>query len=181
MDDGASGQSPQPGDRYTVTYLEMTAPPATPVPKPPSNVHLAVIMAEQPPVDWFLYLYRTVGEPYLWTDWLRAPREEVEAFIQDPEVTLHTLMLDGWPGGFFMLDTRAPELCDLSYFGLVPEAVGRGLGQWFLATAIAAGWAREGVEKMTVNTCTLDHPRALGTYQRLGFTAVHREERVLKG
>jgi ribosomal protein S18 acetylase RimI-like enzyme len=31
---------------------------------------------------------------------------------------------------------------------------------------------------MTVNTCTLDHPRALALYQRLGFTPIAREERT---
>lgn len=174
------GPQPKPGDPYTVTFLEMTTPPKAPVPQPPVNLRLAVVMAVRPPVDWFLYLYRCVGEPYLWTDWLRAPRDEVERFIRDPEVTLHTLMLEGWPGGFFVLDTREAGLCDLAYFGLVPEAVGRGLGQWFLATAVAAGWARDGVEKLSVNTCTLDHPRALGLYQRVGFEPVRREDRVLK-
>jgi hypothetical protein len=30
---------------------------------------------------------------------------------------------------------------------------------------------------MTVNTCTLDHPRALPAYQSWGFHPVRREER----
>jgi hypothetical protein len=34
----------------------------------------------------------------------------------------------GWPQGFFMLDWREAGICDLAYFGLVPEAVGAGLG-----------------------------------------------------
>ncbi|MEL6335517.1 MAG: GNAT family N-acetyltransferase [Pseudomonadota bacterium] len=172
---------PMPGDTYVVTYLEMLAPPAHPVPSPPANVRLAVIMAEKPPVEWFLYLYRTVGHAYHWIDWLSAPVDDLQSFVQDPEVTIHTLMLDGWPGGFFMLDSREPGICDLAYFGLVPEAVGRGLGHWFLASAVAAGWARDGVHRMTVNTCTLDHPRALSLYQKLGFSPARREERVFKG
>jgi GNAT superfamily N-acetyltransferase len=70
-------------------------------------------------------------------------------------------MGQGWPQGFFLLDWRSAGRCDLAYFGLVPQAVGRGLGSWLLQSAILTGWARDGVEKMTVNTCTLDHPRAL--------------------
>jgi len=47
-----------------------------------------------------------------------------------------------------------------------------------LRTAILTGWAQEGVEKMIVNTCTLDHPRALIQYQRHGFEVVRREDRT---
>ena len=164
----------QAGERieYQVTHLEMRARPEAPLPP------LALIRATEPPADYFLYLYRAVGEPWEWTDWLERPRDEVEAFVADREVDLWTLMVDGWPGGFFMLDTRKPGVCDLAYFGLVPQATGRRLGPWLLGTAIRAGWDRPGVERLTVNTCTLDHPAALGLYQRFGFVPVARETRT---
>jgi GNAT superfamily N-acetyltransferase len=157
----------------TITWLAMEERPGPP-PELPWGQRVSLLAAEDPPVDYFLYLYRTVGGPYLWIDWLERSREEQSAFVSDPEVTLHTMMLEGWPGGFFMLDTRKAGVCDLSYFGLVPEALGRGLGRWLLGQAIATGWDRPGVERMTVNTCTLDHPAALGLYQRMGFVAERR-------
>lgn len=166
---------------YTITWLEMTERPRTPVPPAPGGIRLALIAAQAPPSHWFLYLYRTVGEAYYWDDWVRASEDERRQFLDDPEVSLHTLLIEGAPGGFFMLDTREPGTCDLAYFGLMPEAVGRGLGYWFLMSAVDAGWQRPGVERMTVNTCTLDHPRALGNYQRAGFAPARRETRPLKG
>ena len=75
-----------------------------------------------------------------------------------------------------MLDGREEGVCDLAYFGLVPEAVGTGLGSWLLKTAILTAWARPGTQRLTVNTCTLDHPRALAQYQRMGFTPVGTSE-----
>lgn len=167
----------QPGESvdYVVTYLEMDARPTAPIPPMPVGPSLALIKAEAPPADYFLYLYGQVGAAYEWTDWFRKERSEVEAFVSDPRTELFTLMLDGWPGGFFMLDTRKAGVCDLAYFGLVPQAVGRGLGYWLLATAVHTGWDRPGVTKMTVNTNTLDHPRAIGLYQRVGFVPVRRE------
>ena len=160
---------------YTVTYLEMTERPATPPPPRPVNVQTALLCAETPPADYFLYLYKTVGAEYEWTDWLQRPRADVEAFVENPKVLLYTLMLEGWPGGFFMLDASDEGCCDLAYFGLVPQAVGRNLGRWFLATAVESVWALPGTERMTVNTNTLDHPRALGLYQRAGFQPIRRE------
>ena len=160
---------------YTVTFLEMTERPTTPPPPRPVNVQTALLAAIDPPVDYFLYLYRTVGAAYEWTDRLDCPPEETQDFVANPAVSLYTLMVDGWPGGFFMLDSSEPGTCDLAYFGLVPQAVGRGLGHWLLATAIDMGWDRDGTVRMTVNTNTLDHPRALGLYQKAGFRPVRRE------
>ncbi len=172
----------KPGQRvrYTVTYLEMTARPATPIPHVPTGSPLALIAAENPPVEYFLYLYNAVGAAYEWTDWLKHTRQQQEAFVSDPKVELFTLMVDGWPGGFFVLDTRQPDTCDLAFFGLVPQAMGRGLGAWFLGCAIHMGWDRPGVTRMTVSTNTLDHPRALALYQRVGFIPVRRENKTRK-
>ena len=168
----------QPGDEidYTVTYLEMTDRPTAPPPPRPVNLNMALFAAVEPPVDYFLHLYGSVGAPYEWTDWFDAPRAELQDFVHSPKVSLYSLLMDGWPGGFFMLDSRTEGICDLAYFGLVPDVVGRGVGTWLLATAIETGWDRPGTERMTVNTCTLDHPRALGLYQRMGFVPVRREE-----
>ena len=172
----------KPGQRvrYTVTYLEMTARPATPIPHVPTGSPLALIAAENPPVEYFLYLYSAVGAAYEWTDWLDATRQQQEAFVGDPKVELFTLMVDGWPGGFFVLDTRQPGTCDLAIFGLVPQAIGRGLSAWLLGCAIHMGWDRPGVTRMTVSTTTLDHPRALAFYQRMGFIPVRREDKTRK-
>jgi GNAT superfamily N-acetyltransferase len=170
----------KPGDtiHYTVTHLEMTARPTTPIPHMPIGASLALVAASNPPVDYFLYLYGTVGADHEWTDWLNATRQQQEAFVSDPNIELFTLMVDGWPGGFFVLDTRQPETCDLAFFGLVPQATGRGLSRWLLGTATHMGWDRPGVTRMTLQTNTLDHPRALALYQRMGFTPVRREDKT---
>ena len=166
-----------PGDEieYVVTFLEMTQRPTAPVPPRPVNVNAALLCAEDAPPDYFLYLYKAVGAKHEWTDWLDRPSADLEAFVGNDKILLYTLMLEGWPGGFFMLDASQGSTCDLAYFGLVPQAVGRKLGYWFLSTAVETGWSLPGTERMTVNTNTLDHPRALGLYQRIGFQPVRRE------
>ena len=171
-----------PGDKidYTVTYLEMAARPTAPTPPIPVGQNLALIAAKAPPRDYFLYLYGAVGGDYEWTDWLSADPADLAAFLTDPKVELFTLMVDGWPGGFFILDAREAGICDLALLGLVPQAVGRGLGFWLMASAVHMGWDRPEVSKMTVNTNTLDHPRALALYQKVGFVPVRREAMTRK-
>ncbi|MEX3017466.1 GNAT family N-acetyltransferase [Gymnodinialimonas hymeniacidonis] len=164
---------------FTITYLEMTARRDYGVPQLDGDIRLE--RAIDPPVWYFLSLYDAVGREYEWQDRFDQAEEDpaaLQAFVRDPDVVIWTAIRNGWPAGFFMLDWRDAAVCDLAYFGLVPQAVGTGLGRPLLQTAIAMGWDREGVEKMTVNTCTLDHPSALPLYQKMGFVPVEREERT---
>lgn len=161
---------------YTVTFLEMTARPERPRPHPPLIAGLSLLRAETPPTHFFRYLYDAVGAAYEWTDLHAAGDDEIAAFVQDPAVALYVAYLTGWPAGFIMLDHRARPSCDISYFGMAPEAAGRGLGSWLLGAGVHMAWDA-GAEKLTVNTCSLDHPRALPLYQKWGFAPVRREER----
>lgn len=171
---------------YVVTWLEAAAPPSRPRPPAPMLRGLSLLRAERPPVSFFRYLYHVVGRDYEWTDLHAVSDEDLRAFAQDPAVALYVAYLTGWPAGFAMLDRRAlpdraPGLCEIAYFGLAPEAIGRGMGDWLLGCAVHAAW--EGVwagspsSRLSVNTCTLDHPRALPLYQRWGFRPVRRERR----
>lgn len=167
---------------YRVTWLEMTKRPTYGWPRLPVGREALLVRAESPPWWYFLALYDAVGRDYAWTDKHEMPREDLNKWIQDPDISLYSMIGSGWPNGFFMLDWREAGVCDLAYFGLVPEAVGRGLGSWLLKTAIMTAWDRDTTTRLTVNTCTLDHPRALIQYQRMGFSPVRTEihSRALK-
>lgn len=165
--------------RYTVTFLEMASPPGRPPPPTPAQ-RLALLKADQVPQDYYLYLFRQVGQPWLWSGRLTWPGEKLDHWLADANLDLLVLYLNGWPAGFAELYTATHSgTCNIEYFGLVPEAIGRGLGAYFLDTVVDLCWsARPGrptPEKVTVNTCDHDHPRALATYQRAGFTPTRRE------
>jgi len=158
----------------TVTYLEMDARPSYPRPHQPFGPVAALLHAENPPAWYYLSLYQAVGAQYAWVDKQKLSDKDLSAYVQNPDRALYTLIRQGWPAGFFMLDYTQKGVCDLAIFGLVPEMVGRGYGKFLLQEAVHTGWDGEGVEKMTVNTCTLDHPRALALYQSAGFAPVRQ-------
>ncbi len=160
---------------YAITYLEMTARPDVARPHMPSGPVSALVAADTPPAWYFLSLYDAVGSEYEWTDRHQQSTEEIEAFLHHKDVTLFSLVRDGWPHGFFILDAREEGVVDLSYFGLVPQAIGRGVGQYLLSTAVHMAWDIPLTERVTVNTCSLDHPRALPLYQKVGFEPYRRE------
>ena len=164
---------------YTVTFLEMESRPDYDWPRlPPTSASAALLKSEDPPVWWFLALYDAVGRDYAWEDILAWEHERIAEWLSADRMSLYTLLEKGWPRGFFMLEEQGEDVCDLAFFGIVPESVGKGLGSWLLKTAVLTAWERKGVTKLTVETCTLDHPRALALYQKHGFTPVRRERRT---
>ncbi len=162
----------------TVTFLAMEAKPsALPPPQPRGKV--ALLRAVNPPVHFYRYLYDTVGDAYYWVDRRKLTDEQLATIIQHPQVELYVLYADGCPAGLAELDLRDPAASQLAYFGLMPEFVGKRLGYFFLYHACMNAWAHP-ISRLLVNTCTLDHPRALPLYQRLGFVPYSREERYVE-
>lgn len=161
-----------PGEIATiVTSLEMAArPPLRPMPASP----LRLVPWPNPKPAAYRILFARVGAPWLWFSRLAMDDVALGAIIGDPEVSICAVVdRAGIEIGLLELDFREPGLCELSFFGLVPELAGKGHGGWLMANALARAW-RPGVTRVWVHTCTLDHPAALGFYRRSGFTAFAR-------
>jgi len=156
-----------------VTYLEMTERPTSPTPVRPA-LPIALMRAEAMPVSFYRYLYNTVGEDWLWYERRLVDDETLARDIHHPEVEVYVLYVKGAPAGYGELDRRAGETIELEYFGLLPDFIGMKLGGYFLRWLVDQAWA-EGAERVTVNTCDLDHPSALQLYQKTGFSVYQRE------
>ncbi len=157
----------------TVTFLEMHKKPLTLHMAPPLR-NYALLRAENPPVHYYRYLYHMVGRDYAWVNRKRMPDEELVEIIHHAQVEIYVLYAGGAPAGFFELDFRNGQDVDLVFFGLMPEFYGIGLSRFLLAQAINLAW-RNGTKRLQVQTCTLDHPRALPLYQRMGFEPFAQE------
>lgn len=161
----------------TVTFLEMTRPPAT-YAHPPMNRHLALIKTRDMPLHYYRYLNDRVGRKWHWVNVLRMSDEELAAKIHAPGRDIRVLYLEGVPAGFFDIDPHQPDETEIAYFGMMEHATGLGLGRWFLGAAIEAAWAT-GPKQIVVQTCTLDHPAALPLYQKLGFSPVGQQKEMV--
>ena len=167
----------------TVTYLEMTMRPTRPL-RPPPIIDQSVILikSEKPVVSFYRHIYAEVGLPWLWFERCEMNDGELDSIIRDDNVSIYILYVGSIPAGFAELDSRKPpndrklEL-HLTYFGLVTEFIGRGLGRYFLDAIIDIAWTRD-IDRLWLRTCSLDHPAALPIYQKAGFEA-YRKERYL--
>lgn len=162
----------------TITHLELSARPARTFPPLPEGARLERLT--RPSVRFYRYLYDAVGRDWLWWERRAKTDAEIAALLHDPAVEVRVLTVDGEPMGFCELDFRVPEAPDLALFGLVPEATGRGLGPAMMGCVQDAVWGRPETRRMTLNTCTLDHPKALAFYQGIGFRPVRTEDKVIR-
>lgn len=150
-----------------VTFLRMEHPPQGGPPPIGAGV-VAHRVRPRCAVARYRRLYAGVGHDYLW--WLRRTLSDVELddVLANRAITVDVLLKGQEELGFFELDRRGWPNINLAYFGLMPGAIGLGLGMAFLRHAVHAAWD-EGCTSLTVNTCTADHPRALPNYIRAGF------------
>ncbi len=154
-----------------VTTLEMrTKPPLRPLPSSP----LRLAAWDGPSAEKYRALFRRVGAPWLWFSRLVMTERQLLDIIHDPAVSIYAVVdRAGIEVGMLELDFRAPRTCELSYFALIPELAGKGLGRWLMAEALSRAWVK-GIDRVWVHTCTLDHPSALNFYRAQGFVAIVR-------
>ncbi|WP_024330124.1 GNAT family N-acetyltransferase [Simiduia agarivorans] len=147
----------------------------------PESAELTRIVPARAEINQAFYL--AVGEPWGWTDKADWTANQWRAYVQGhghalaatPVESIHTWVLQdkGEDAGYFELARSGTE-AEVRYFGLLPSAIGRGLGAGLLSCAVAQAWAL-GVERVWVHTCTLDHPVALANYKKRGFQLYHTE------
>lgn len=152
----------------TVTSLEMTSVdellPADSLPSGASWLRVETDKASQSQ-DF----YRRVGGPWHWVDRLDWDESQWSAWTDRPEHHLLVCRQDDVNAGYAELEQQPGGEVEIAYFGLLPEAIGRGLGRWWLAQVLAEAWRLPGTHRVWVHTCTLDGPAALATYEGRGL------------
>jgi len=159
-----------------ITYLEMTNPPGDAPPPAPAGKRVALMRAEPPTVAFYRFLYNTIGADWLWWERRALDDAALERVISHERVEIYVLYVNGTPAGLAELDRRQEPRIELAYLGVMPEFLNLGLGRYLLGAAIDIAWSHH-PERVTVNTCSLDHPKALTLYQRFGFAPTERAER----
>jgi len=156
--------------QVTRTYLQLT----TPQDFRPSLGEFPEVRIERvpdPTPALYRHCYQTVGKDFHWRDRWDWTDAEIGAHLAQPEITLHTAARGDTLVGWYEL-RAVPEdrSVEIAYFGLFPQAIGRGLGKQLLSCAVRDAWATSPPPaRVWLHTCTLDHPAALPNYVARGF------------
>lgn len=167
---------PVPMAPETTTYLEMLAPTElNPARADPALLAVRRLCAEE--FELGRRLYQDVGADYLWIDRLVWSDAQWQDWYRRPGTELWIGESAGEAVGYFELDARDDGSTELAYFGLLPAAIGRGLGGMLLTEAIRRAWAT-GAKRVWVHTSSRDHAAALPNYLARGFRVYKTETRL---
>ena len=155
--------------KVRVTYLQMLERPGDGAPRPPDGVSLQRVPAAALDLAEYRSLYRRVGDPWQWVARRMLDAPALRAIFDDPRYELFYAVAAGAPIGFAELDRRETDDVEVRYFGLIEEWIGRGAGRWFFRATIDRAWSDPATKRVWLHTCELDHPGALGFYQRGGL------------
>lgn len=161
--------------QMTIYYLEMLEEPLYERANAPEYI-LVECKANQPEFNKFLY--SLVGKQWDWTDRLVWDDARWEQVVSSPDLRTWVAYCEGIVAGYFELHKQGGDV-EVLYFGLSPEFIGKGMGRPLLEDAIRQAWSWEGVSRVWVHTCSLDHPAALKNYERRGFKLYKTEEEAI--
>lgn len=154
-----------------VWHLEMTSRPEAAT--EPRQYTLRQAHTPLPELNRFLYV--TVGAPWMWYMRLKWTWQEWHEYLSRDSVTTYIAYLDATPIGYFELETQPNGVCEIAYFGLVPEFVSKGYGRDLLTDCIDKAFELA-ESRIWLHTCTLDHPNALPNYLGRGFHIFKEED-----
>lgn len=151
----------------TITYLEMRAAGdlrAKHCDDPKFEIRESV------PPQWQVNraLYLSVGEAWSWTDKKAWTDEQWREYVGTGRLRTFVATYDGATAGYYELHSPKNTDVEISYFGLLPAFIGRGLGGALLTSAIEEAW-RMNASRIWVHTCSLDHPASLRNYEARGM------------
>lgn len=154
-----------------VTCLEMLVRPARSLAPFPADLSLK--RADAKDLDAHRHLFRSVGSDLMWFSRLIMADEKLLAILSNPAIESFALMRGENVLGMLELNFTDMPNCELAFYGLVPSAIGQGLGRVLMDEAIRRAWAKP-IKRFWVHTCTFDSPLALPFYVRSGFTPYAR-------
>ena len=122
-----------------------------------------------------------VGAPHHWSSAVLSVEQSATA-MSDPLLRSWLVTVDGEPAGLTVMRAQPGGEVEIVSFGLVPDRVDYGYGGAALTAAVRLAWTLDPADDVPIHrvwlrTNSLDHPNALGNYQRRGFRICRTEHR----
>jgi len=141
--------------------------------KPFSDLYLEKVN----PPDFQLnkFFYKEIGKKHRWTDRLAWNDNKWTNYLESLGVNTYILKQNKDLIGYFEQIFDKDRLdCEIAYFGILEEYIGKQLGGYLLSEAIKASF-NIGAKRIWVHTCSFDHKNALKNYLSRGMKVFKNE------
>ena len=122
--------------------------------------------AEKSKFDLNKFFYKQIGKKHQWVDRLIWQDKNWIEYVSNKNLKTFILKKNNNFVGYFELLFNKNE-CEIAYFGILEEFIGKGYGGFLLSEAIRIGF--KNANRIWVHTCSLDHPNAIENYKSRGM------------
>ena len=159
------------------TYLQRQALPAFPRRPDPAGISLLRMTGKNE--ARYQSIFATLGKEWLWWSRMMLSAEAISSILDDQNVLAYAVQENGRDIGLMELDFREKGCEELAFLGLFKGCTGKGIGPWLMGEALEIAFSHHALDQIQVNTCTLDHPGALGFYRSCGFTPIRQAVEIV--
>ena len=128
--------------------------------------------AEKNNFDLNKFFYKQIGKKHQWVDRLIWQDKNWIEYVSNKNLKTFILKKNNDFVGYFELFFNKNE-CEIAYFGILEEFIGKGYGGFLLSEAIRIGF--KNANRIWVHTCSLDHPNAIENYKSRGMKVFKTE------
>ena len=135
--------------------------------KPSNDYSLSLI----DPINFQLnkFFYKNIGRKHKWIDRLSWSEEKWIKYVSSENVRSYVFKFkDDLVGFFELIYHNDKNETEIAYFGIMEEYQNKKLGSYLLSEAIKKSF-QNGVVRVWVHTCSLDHRNALNNYVGRGM------------
>ena len=156
---------------YIFIYLEVNSIESLKIKSKPSNEYF-IKANDKNTFDLNKFFYKQIGKKHQWTDRLVWQDKEWINYVSNKNLETYILQTKNELIGYFELIHNGSD-CEIAYFGILEEYIGKGLGGFMLSEALKSSFKKS--SRVWVHTCSLDHPNAIENYKARGMKVFKRE------
>ena len=118
------------------------------------------------------FFYKQIGKKHQWVDRLVWQDKNWMDYVSNKNLKTFILQKEKDLIGYFELIFNNND-CEIAYFGILEQYIGRGYGGFLLSEAIKIGF--KNANRIWVHTCSLDHANAIENYKSRGMKVFKTE------
>ena len=140
--------------------------------KPISSECFSLKEANKDNFDLNKFFYKQIGKRHQWVDRLIWQDKDWLKYISNENLRTYIFKIENDLVGYFELIFNNDD-CEIAYFGILEEFIGKGFGGFLLSEALKIGFKK--ANRIWVHTCSLDHPNAIENYKSRGMKIFRTE------
>ncbi len=135
-----------------------------------------IIEVDPPDFQLNKFFYKQIGRNHRWIDRLAWTDNKWIQYVENPRIKTFILKDNNNLAGYYeTIRDLDKDQCEIAYFGILEEYIGKKCGGYLLSYAIKRLF-KEGISRVWLHTCSLDHENAIKNYLARGMKIFKSEK-----